>query len=109
MNSLQPSDFTIKAFLGKGSFGEVYLAVKNDTQQEFAMKILSKSEIMRKNMVRYAMTERNVLKNSTHPFIVELHFAFQTEDKLYMILQYAPGGDLSAVLQKEKRLNERQT
>ena len=62
------------------------------------MKILQKSKIPELNLVRYAMTERNVLSNSKHPFIIGLNFAFQTGDRLYLILDYAPGGDLSKVL-----------
>ena len=46
-------------------------------------------------MVKYVMTERNVLKELNHPFIVALNFAFQTNNKLFLILDYAPGGDLT--------------
>ena len=51
------------------------------------------------------MTERNVLSITSHPFIVKLNYAFQTSDKLFLILDYCPGGDLSYYLQKEKKLN----
>lgn len=57
------------------------------------------------NLTRYAMTERNVLSITSHPFIVKLRFAFQTTDKLFMILDYCPGGDLGELLQKQKRYN----
>jgi serine/threonine protein kinase len=49
------------------------------------------------------MTERNVLSITNHPFIVKLNYAFQTYDKLFLILDYCPGGDLSEHLAKEKR------
>lgn len=49
------------------------------------------------------MTERNVLSLTNHPFIVRLNSAFQTLDKLFLILDYCPGGDLSEHLQKEKK------
>ena len=52
------------------------------------------------------MTERNVLSYTRHPFIVGLNFAFQTRDKLFLILDYCPGGDLGKVLSREKRLTE---
>ena len=49
------------------------------------------------------MTERNVLTLTNHPFIVKLNSAFQTPDKLFLILDYCPGGDLAEHLQKEKK------
>lgn len=49
------------------------------------------------------MTERNVLSVTNHPFIVKLNYAFQTYDKLFLILDYCPGGDLAEHLAKEKR------
>ena len=55
------------------------------------------------NLVKYAMTERNVLSLTNHPFIVKLNSAFQTPDKLFLILDYCPGGDLAEHLQKEKK------
>ena len=58
------------------------------------MKALDKSKIQKHNLIKYAMTERNVLSITNHPFIIKLNFAFQTVDKLFLILEFAPGGDL---------------
>lgn len=79
--------------LGKGSFGEVYLVEKVGSKNLFAMKVLKKDMIMNQNqnLTRYARTERNVLSIMNHPFIVKLNYAFQTEKKLYLILDYCPG------------------
>lgn len=52
------------------------------------------------------MTERNVLSLISHPFIVKMHYAFQTVDKLFLILDYCPGGDLGEHLQKDKKFSE---
>jgi serine/threonine protein kinase len=93
----------VHGLLGKGSFGEVYLVEKKDTQDIFAMKALDKSRINKHNLINYAMTERNVLSGVNHPFIVKLHYAFQTIDKLFLILEFAPGGDLGEHLQKEQK------
>lgn len=70
-----PSDFMPISILGKGSFGEVYL-VSKDQSQLYAMKVLTKKKIMGNNYIKYAMTERNVLSYTHHPFIVRLNYAF---------------------------------
>jgi len=61
---------------------------------------------MKHNLIKYALTERNVLSLTDHPFIVKLNWAFQTAEKLFLILDYAPGGDLGEHLQKERRFTE---
>ena len=68
----------------------------------YAMKVLQKDKLMGQNLVKYARTERNVLSYTKHPFIVGLNFAFQTREKLFLILDYWPGWDLGHVLSKEK-------
>ncbi|CAG9320119.1 unnamed protein product [Blepharisma stoltei] len=101
-----PLDFEILTELGKGSFGEVYLVRKSDSCQLYAMKVLRKEKIMGQNLIKYAMTERHVLSYINHPFIVSLNFAFQTPEKLFLILDYCPGGDLSSHLAREKHFDE---
>ena len=100
------SSFICLALLGKGSFGEVYLVQKIDTKENYAMKVLRKEKIMNQNLLKYAMAERNVLSISNHPFIVKLNFAFQTNTKLFLIMEYCKGGDLSKHLYFEKRFSE---
>ena len=77
--------------LGKGSFGEVFLVEKISNKKLYAMKVLRKDKILNQNLTRYAKTERNVLSIMNHPFIVGLNSSFQTENKLYLILEYCPG------------------
>jgi ankyrin repeat protein len=101
-----PQTFICHALVGKGSFGEVYLVEKRNTKILYAMKVLSKDKIMAQNLIKYAMTERNVLSITNHPFIVKLNFSFQTSDKLFLILDYCPGGDLAEHLARENRFSE---
>lgn len=74
--SVNLKDFNIIERLGKGSFGSVYLTEKKSNGSVYAMKVLEKEKIVKQNLVRYAMTERNVLCLAKHPFIVSLNFAF---------------------------------
>jgi serine/threonine protein kinase len=70
------------------------------------MKVLKKDKIIGRNLTRYALTERNVLSVSNHPFIVSLQYAFQTEDRLFLVMEYCPGGDLSDYLETEEYFSE---
>lgn len=101
-----PKDFTATMQLGKGSFGSVYLVEKNDTKEHFALKVLDKEKIIQRRMERYAFTERNILLRLNHPFIVKLHYAFQTPEKLALVMDYCPNGDLGNILTREKILKE---
>ena len=100
------SNFVCLAQLGKGSFGEVYLVKKVNSEETYAMKVLRKERIMSQNLLKYAIAERNVLSSSNHPFIVKLNYAFQTSTKLFLVIEYCPNGDLSKHLSFEKRFKE---
>lgn len=58
------------------------------------MKVLKKAKICDKRAKERVLTERNIMKAMVHPFIVQLHYSFQTEDKLYFLLDILNGGDL---------------
>ena len=100
------SSFVSLAILGRGSFGEVYLVQKIDTQKKYAMKVLNKDRILAQNLLKYVKAERNILSIMNHPFIIKLYYAFQTNSKLFLILEYCPGGDLSKHLYFEKKFSE---
>ncbi|KAG7338333.1 serine/threonine protein kinase [Nitzschia inconspicua] len=96
--------------LGKGSFGKVVLVQKRvgrETGSLFAMKILRKSHLVRRRQIERTRTERKVLSVVNHPFIMKLHYAFQSPDKLYLVLDYCPGGELFFHLSRFRRFPER--
>jgi len=97
--------FEVIEKLGKGSFGSVFLVKKKDdpNQTPYAMKVLEKDKVLAQNLIRYAKTERNVLCLAKHQFIVGLEFAFQTTSRLYLIMEYCPGGDMGQALAKHRR------
>uniref|UniRef100_A0A4W4H1P8 non-specific serine/threonine protein kinase n=1 Tax=Electrophorus electricus TaxID=8005 RepID=A0A4W4H1P8_ELEEL len=100
--------FELRKVLGQGSFGKVFLVRKitgPDAGQLYAMKVLKKATLKVRDRVRTKM-ERDILVEVNHPFIVKLHYAFQTEGKLYLILDFLRGGDLFTRLSKEVMFTE---
>ena len=91
--------FEILSLLGIGSFGKVCKVRMKKTGKIYAMKILNKNFLIKNKILKHAITECNILKKSSSPFIITLHYAFQTPDNLYMILDYCPGGDLDFHIQ----------
>ncbi|XP_072155318.1 ribosomal protein S6 kinase alpha-2 isoform X1 [Bemisia tabaci] len=103
-----PGQFELLKVLGQGSFGKVFLVRKvvgPDSGTLYAMKVLKKATLKIKDRIRTKM-ERNILVDVRHPFIVRLHYAFQTEGKLYLILDFLRGGDLFTRLSKEVMFTE---
>ncbi|XP_067848745.1 ribosomal protein S6 kinase alpha-3 isoform X4 [Heptranchias perlo] len=103
-----PSQFELLKVLGQGSFGKVFLVRKahgSDAGQLYAMKVLKKATLKVRDRVRTKM-ERDILVEVNHPFIVKLHYAFQTEGKLYLLLDFLRGGDLFTRLSKEVMFTE---
>ena len=99
-------DFTKIAVQGKGGFAKVLLVRKNDNNKIYAMKIIKKSFIHELGLDEQVLTERNVLVQADHPFIVKMYFSFQDQRKLYFILDYCPGGELWNKIVKNSKLNE---
>ncbi|KAM5179626.1 ribosomal protein S6 kinase alpha-1 [Mantella aurantiaca] len=102
------SHFVLLKVLGQGSFGKVFLVRKitpPDNNQLYAMKVLKKATLKVRDRVRTKM-ERDILADVHHPFVVRLHYAFQTEGKLYLILDFLRGGDLFTRLSKEVMFTE---
>ncbi|KAJ3217914.1 hypothetical protein HDU67_007065 [Dinochytrium kinnereticum] len=92
-------DFEIIKPISRGAFGKVYLAMKKTTQDLFAIKILKKEDMIRKNMIAHVRAEHKVLTISRNPFVVKLYYAFQSKEYLYLVMEYIIGGDLSTLLQ----------
>jgi serine/threonine protein kinase len=93
---VKPDDFEFRTCIGKGSFGKVYLARHKKEDMIYAVKVVSKALIKRKREERHIMAERDVLvKNTRHPFLVSLQYSFQTPDKLYFVMDFVNGGEVS--------------
>ncbi|XP_040573796.1 ribosomal protein S6 kinase 2 beta isoform X1 [Lepeophtheirus salmonis] len=102
------SQFELLQVLGQGSFGKVFLVRKiegKDSGTLYAMKVLKKATLRFRDRVR-TKKERDILAEIEHPFMVKLYYAFQTEGKLYLILDFLRGGDLFTRLSKEIMFTE---
>lgn len=86
--------------IGTGAFGEVWLVRKIDTNMLYAMKILRKSEVLKRNQVAHVKAERDILAEADNEWVVKLYYSFQDEKFLYFVMDYIPGGDLMSLLIK---------
>jgi len=86
--------FKMVRVIGKGSFGKVFLVREKDSETIYAMKVLKKENIIKRNQVEHTKTERNVLGYVRHRFIVGLNMAFQNRTNLFFVLDYCAGGEL---------------
>lgn len=101
-----PDDFELLKVIGRGSFGKVIQVRKKDDGQIFAMKTLKKKNLVLRRQVEHTNAERHILQQLKHPFLMKLRFAFQTDAKLYLVLDYYKGGELFFHLKKKRRFPE---
>ncbi|KAK4686391.1 protein-serine/threonine kinase, partial [Tremellales sp. Uapishka_1] len=94
-----PASFQKIKLLGKGDVGKVYLVREKKTDKLFAMKVLSKKEMIKRNKIKRALAEQEILATSNHPFIVTLFHSFQSQDYLFFVLDYCMGGEFFRALQ----------
>lgn len=91
---MKNDDFTLIKVIGRGAFGEVQLVRHKSTQKVYAMKLLSKFEMIKRSDSAFFWEERDIMAHANSEWIVQLHFAFQDHKFLYMVMDYMPGGDL---------------
>ncbi|EEB18276.1 Rho-associated protein kinase, putative [Pediculus humanus corporis] len=91
---MKTDDYTLIKVIGRGSFGVVQLVRHNSTQKVYAMKLLSKFEMIKRSDSAFFWEERDIMAHANSEWIVQLHFAFQDTQYLYMVMDYMPGGDL---------------
>lgn len=84
--------------LGKGAFGAVWLVREKNTGRVYAMKQLNKAEMIRRGQIEHCKTERNLMSSSLSQWVIQLHYSFQDEDFLYLVMDFAIGGDLMGLL-----------
>lgn len=108
---LSTEDFEPLALIGKGAFGEVRLVRMRErfSKEIYAMKSMLKETMLLKNQVGHVRAERDILTESEGRWIVTLHYSFQDNRNLYMVMEFLPGGDLMGLLMKEDVFSEAAT
>lgn len=104
--TISKDDLQLLRVIGRGSFGKVLLVRNKRDRRVYALKILQKSQIVARNQIEHTKSERAILEKANYPFLCNLEFAFQTEDKLYLGMPFLAGGPLFCHLQLV-RLNGR--
>ena len=106
MNS---SDFEFLYIIGRGGFGKVWRVKSKKTNKHYALKQMSKLKIIDKKSIKSINSERDLLSELFSPFIVNMYYAFQDKEFLYLVIDLLPGGDLRYHISIHKKFSEEQT
>uniref|UniRef100_A0A5F8GTK1 Rho-associated protein kinase 1 n=1 Tax=Monodelphis domestica TaxID=13616 RepID=A0A5F8GTK1_MONDO len=91
---MKAEDYEVVKVIGRGAFGEVQLVRHKSTRKVYAMKLLSKFEMIKRSDSAFFWEERDIMAFANSPWVVQLYYAFQDDRYLYMVMEYMPGGDL---------------
>ncbi|KAJ3192983.1 hypothetical protein HK101_005632, partial [Irineochytrium annulatum] len=94
-----PSSFEKVKMIGRGDVGKVFLVRHKESGKHYAMKVLRKSVMIKRNKIKRVLAEQEILATSNHPFIVTLYHTFQSEEHLYFVMEYCARGEFFRALQ----------
>jgi hypothetical protein len=101
------NDFNLLKVIGRGSYAKVFLVEYKRTKKCYAMKCIKKSMVNDDEDIDWIQTEKHVFEQATnHPFLVGLHSCFQTQSRLFFVIEYLCGGDLMYHMQRKRKLPE---
>lgn len=94
--------------MGRGGFSTVILGRKKDTGRVYAIKILPKDKVVGAGHLKPVLTERDIMAKLDHPFLIKLHWAFQSASQLYFVMDICTGGELFTHLVHQSKFTESQ-
>ena len=100
-------DFKLLKTVGKGSFGRVFMVSRNSDDKIFAMKVLNKQKLIERNQYEHTLSERKILEDIDHPFLVGLRCSFQSPTKLFMVFDFFNGGELYSYVSRGRFTEDR--
>jgi atypical protein kinase C iota type len=101
------NDFNVLKVIGRGSYAKVLMVQLKKTKRIYAMKVIKKELVMDEEDIDWVQTEKHVFEQaSNHPFLVGLHSCFQTDSRLFFVIECVNGGDLMYHMQRHRRLPE---
>jgi len=103
------NNFDFLYVIGKGGFGKVWKVKSKKTKITYALKEMSKLKVIDKKSIKSINSERELLSKLHHSFIVNMHYAFQDNENLYLVMDLLTGGDLRFHISRHKRFSEEQT
>lgn len=93
--------------IGRGSYGKVYLIERHDNPNEvYAMKTIKKTRIIEEGLMEATALENEILMETSHPFLMGMHYVFQSDNKIMFVMPFAIGGELCELLRRRKRFDE---
>ena len=101
-------DFILIKLLNKGGFGKVYLAKNTFDGQYYAMKRIRKDHLIEKRQIENTLNEKSIMMSNDNPFVLSMHYCYQSDHRLYFFMDFVPGGDLYHHLFKTKGFKEEQ-
>lgn len=99
-------DFVVVKTIGRGSYGKVYVVVNKHTGTKFAMKVIRKSQLKRKDQVKKIQVEKKIMEKAIHPYIMSLKWYFEDDNKAWFIMDYMKSGDLMGLMSKLGKFKE---
>jgi len=102
------NDFHLLKLIGIGGTSKVYLARRKDNGKFHAIKVINKKSIVERDKEEILFVERNIMVRLNHPFLTSLHFAFQTAENLFLVMDFHPGGELFYYLSQRRIISEEQ-
>ena len=98
--------FNVIRKLGKGTYGKVQLAINKETGQEVAIKTIKKTKIENEQDLQRVRREIQIMSSIEHPHIIHIYEVFENKDKIVLIMQYAPGGELYEYVSQSRLLDD---